>query len=472
MSNDNPNIVGAPPDRGQWKSRRGFILAASGRAVGLGNIWKFPYITGENGGGIFVLIYLVCIALVGLPIMIAEVMIGRATQRSPVPAFTQLSGGKFVWSLVGWMGVATGFILLSYYSVVAGWAFKYIELAASGAFSGASPEQIGGMFGKTAGSVGGSVFWHLLFMVATVAIVMGGVQKGIEQASKVMMPALLIILLILLVDAFTQPGFGKAASFVFSPNTDKLTAGGVLEALGHSFFTLSLGMGALITYGSYLSKKDDIVVASGTISLVDTAVALMACMVMFPIVFSVPGGEPGGELALGGPGLVFNSMPIAFSQMSGGFYLGLIFFILLLFAALTSAISLLEVCVATVIDQLGWERRRATVVLGTAIFAFGIPSAASGADWLSWWSDIFDKGVFDSMDYMVSNVLLPIGGLLIAVFVGWVMPASFSREQYMQGTKLGGTYGPWIGILRYFVPIAIMIVFLFKVGLIPEGWLK
>lgn len=472
MGNENPNIEGAPPDRGQWKSRLGFVLAASGSAVGLGNIWKFPYITGENGGGIFVLLYLICIALVGLPVMIAEVMIGRASQRSPVPAYTELSGNKVVWAIVGWMGVATGFILLSYYAVVAGWAFKYIELAAGGQFDGASAEQIGAMFGSVAGSPGESIFWHLLFMVATVAIVVGGVQKGIEQAAKFMMPALLGIMFILMIYAFTQPGFSKAASFVFSPDTSKLTAGGVLEALGHSFFTLSLGMGALITYGSYLSRKDDIVVASGTISIMDTGVALMACMVMFPIVFSVPGGEPGGDLALGGPGLVFQSMPIAFSQMTAGFWLGLIFFILLLFAALTSAISLLEVCVATFIDQLGWSRRRATVVLGAAIFAFGIPSAASGADWMSWWTDVFDKGFFDSMDYMVSNIALPVGGLLVALFVGWVMPTSFSHEQYTSGTKLGGTYPGWIALLRYFVPVAILIVFLFKVGLIPEGWLK
>ncbi|MFQ5767522.1 MAG: sodium-dependent transporter [Acidobacteriota bacterium] len=395
--------------RGHWGSRLGFILAAAGSAVGLGNIWKFPYITGENGGGLFVLIYLVCVLAIGIPIMIAEIIIGRRAQASPVPAFSRLGGGRLAWRLVGWMGVVSGFIILSYYAVVAGWAIDYIKLAAAGHFT-PDTAAVGGMFGQLYASLGRSVLWQTLFMALTIAIVLGGVRKGIEAASRILMPALFLLLMILLADACRQPGFGKAVSFLFSPNAGKLTASGVLEALGHSFFTLSLGMGALITYGSYLSRDSDIVGAAFTISILDTVVALMACLILFPVLFSF------GMSSQAGPGLVFKSMPIAFGQMAGGSLLGVTFFILLLFAALTSAISLLEVVVATFIDQMGWGRRKATLVLGTAIFLFGLPSAAAGADKIfPFWDDLFGKNFFDSFDYVASNWLLPLGGFFIAV---------------------------------------------------------
>lgn len=451
--------------RDQWGSKLGFILAAAGSAVGLGNIWKFPYITGENGGGLFVIIYLICIGLVGLPIMIGEIMVGRASQRSPVPAFEEL-GGKKIWGLIGWMGVATGFILLSYYSVIAGWAFAYIKLAVTNAFADQTPEQIGGIFSALAGSVSQSTLWHFLFMGLTVAVVLGGVQKGIERGARILMPALFFMMLILVIDGMTQKGFGSAAEFIFAPNTDKLTGAGVLEALGHSFFTLSLGMGALITYGSYLGRKDDIVLASGAISLMDTAVALMACLVMFPVIFSY-GMEPGA-----GPGLVFISMPVAFSQMTGGAILAVVFFVLLLFAALTSAISLLEVVVATFIDKFGWDRKKATIGLGIAIFVFGVPSAGADKDLFPFWQEWFGRSWLDSFDYVVSNWFLPLGGLAIAVFAGWVMPKTATREQFTEGTKLAGLYGGWLFLVRYVAPLAIILVFLYSIKVIPAAWLK
>lgn len=451
----NDSMQGGAPERGQWKSRLGFVLAAAGSAVGLGNIWKFPYITGENGGGLFVIIYLLCIALVGLPVLIGEILIGRVSQRSPVQAYADLSGGATIWKVVGWMGVLTGFVLLSYYSVVAGWAFNYIELALTNSFSGQSAEQIGAMFGELFGDFGRNVLWHGLFMGITIAVVVGGVQRGIELASRILMPALFVLMAYLMVYASMGDGFGEAARFLFAPKPEKLSAGGVLEALGHSFFTLSVGMGALITYGSYLSRKDDAVLAGMAISVLDTAVALMACLTMFPFLFSA------GLPAEAGPGMVFISMPTAFTQMTGGMVLGVAFFVLLLFAALTSAISLLEVVVATLMDMFQMRRIMATLGAGVAIFAFGILSAKSDLVLPG-----IGKNVFDALDWLVSNVLLPLGGLAIAVFVGWIMPRSRTHDEFVTGSRLAGLYGSWLFLIRYVVPVAITLIFLHAIGLI------
>ena len=435
--------------RGQWATRFGFILAASGGAVGLGNIWKFPYITGVNGGGWFVLIYLICIALVGLPVMLGEIIIGRETQRSPVVAFESLAGGKFIWSIIAWMAVATCFLLLSYYSIVAGWALDYVTLAFSNSFSDKSPAEINAMFAELFGDFGRNIMWHALFMAMAIGLVIGGVQKGIERAASIMMPALLVMMLGLMVYAFTLEGFGKAARFVFEPNADNLTAAGVLEALGHAFFTLSVGLGALITYGSYLSRKDDIVVASIAISGLDTMVALVACMVMFPIIFTA------GMGAGGGPGLVFQSMPVAFSQIPGGMVLGIVFFVLLLFAALTSAISMLEVVVATIIDKFGLTRKTATILFGGLVFLVGIPSGKS--DFM-----LGEKNFFDHLDWAISNVFLPLGGMSIAIFVGWVMPSSKTYENFSAAKPRDNLYRVWLTLMRFVVPVAIFLVLLYS----------
>ncbi len=456
----------ATASRGQWSTRGGFILAAAGSAVGLGNIWKFPYITGENGGGLFVLIYLVCIALIGLPIMIGELIIGRRAQRSPVGAFQKLRGEQTAWRIIGWMGVLAGFIILSYYSVVAGWTMNYVLMALTRFFSGKSPEEIGSAFGTLYTAWDINLFWHAAFMLTTIGIVLGGIKKGIEAWSRILMPALFLMMLVLLVDAVLQPGFGRAASFVFSPNADKLTPQGVLEALGHSFFTLSLGMGALLTYGSYLSKDRDLVGSSALISGLDTLVALAACLILFPIIFSQ------GMAAEAGPGLVFKSMPIAFSKMTGGVLLSILFFVLLFFAALSSAISLLEVVASSFIDQLDWTRRRAVLVTGSMIFLFGVPSALAGSGKLfPAWEKLVGKNFFDTFDYLASNWLLPLGGLAIAIFVGWVMPDDERREEFTRGSKLGALYPVWLVSVRFVAPIAITLLWLFSVEILPKHWL-
>lgn len=579
-------------ERGKWGSSFGFILAAAGSAVGLGNIWKFPYITGENGGGLFVLIYLACIAVVGLPIMAAEIMIGRAAQKQPVGAFRVLQGKKTAWSGIGWLGVVTGFIILSYYVVVAGWAMDYtlksvvnfsssikeesvleakdyratasdqdmitllaekegarhakdeatklrndakpsvwadhaivaatlasveerggaVELAKQRLFEdgelklhyergeellaeiaalkersiAAATERISALppadlhtaaedhtrraeifkrvksrFGALATDGWTSTFWAALFMMITILIVAGGISGGIERACKLLMPTLITLILIMVVYGAFQPGFGEAISFVFKPDISKLHAGGVLEALGHAFFTLSLGMGAMITYGSYQASKKGLVSQSVLIVIFDTGIALLACMMMFPILFSY------GQEAGAGPGLVFMSMPLAFAEIgAGGMLLSVLFFGLLVFAALTSGISLLEVVCSYFIDEKGWSRRRAAWVIGTIVFLFGLPVAFGDTPGflLASWKGGFGLNYFDTVDYLASNWLLPLGGLFVAIYAGWVMPARF-RDVEFDGAGPVLVYG-WLMLIRFVAPILVIVVLLQKVGIL------
>ena len=449
-------------NRGQWGSRGGFILAAAGSAVGLGNIWKFPYITGANGGGIFVLVYLVCVLFVGLPVMTAEILIGRATQKSPVGAMRLLAGRRSSWTAFGWLGIASSFVILSYYSIVAGWALDYTYLLLTGQIVGLEPEGVQSVFGRLYASPARNLFWHAIFMGLTIAVVMGGVAKGVERWSRILMPTLFVMLLVLLVDSFTLGGFKQGFDFVFGLHTERFTAAGALEALGHSFFTLSLGMGAMLTYGSYLRRDDDIIAASITISALDTLIALVASLVLFPIIFSF-GMEPGA-----GPGLVFISMPMALSQMPGGTFLSILFFGLLVFAALTSAISMLEVVTSYLIDERNWIRRRATLVSGALIALVGVPSALSGGTEIfgSGFASVFGKNWFDSFDYLASNWMLPLGGLGISVFTAWRMNEALRHDHFLAGSKLVVFYKGWLLLLKFVVPVAIVLVFLHAVGLI------
>ncbi len=717
-------------ERAQWKSRFGFILAAAGSAIGLGNIWKFPYITGENGGGLFVLIYLACIALVGIPIMMAEIMIGRAAQKQPVGAFETLQGKKTPWGGIGWMGVAAGFIILSYYAVVAGWAMDFtlksvvnftssIETSAAGeaeafvmnadisdlremlvkdavqdalvpfataqrrtirpsewsayatrqqslyeaeqlwllqlatddadVMRGALVElelnhqmtpyeaeqiatlnpgvwreyqwyndaldavvqgvQIDGLlfesrteledflaetveaertdaesrllmgndalrekveaakvvqaqidqrreelkaelteqfaamsdqevinalrsrislqhrmtldeetresidagqavqdridaeetrltaehtaavaemsdadviaetetlkrrelvfdqtqaaFLSTATDGWTSMLWTVLFMLITIMIVAAGISGGIERACGILMPTLFVMIVGMVIYGAFQPGFGRALDFVFRPDPSKLKASGVLEALGHAFFTLSLGMGAMITYGSYQSKKEGLLSESVMIAVLDTTVALLACLMIFPITFSY-GQEPGA-----GPGLVFMSMPLAFAEIgAGGMLLGIIFFGLLVFAALTSAISLLEVVASYFIDQKGWSRMKAAWIMGLVILAFGIPSAFSMHPTfaMTGWEPGFGMNFFDTMDYLASNWMLPIGGLMISIYAGWVMPRRLQEAEVQDMPPL--FFQGWLLLVRFVAPALVLVVIAQKVGIL------
>ena len=392
--------------------------------------------------------------------MMAEILLGRATQKSPVGAIKALGGG--FWVVFGGLGILGGVVILSYYSVVAGWAMHYTYLALSGQIAGLGPEGVEPVFGALFTSSGLNLLWHVLFMIVTIGVVWGGVNKGIERWARILMPVLFGLMLILLVNAFTMDGFGQAFDFVFGFHTESLTAGGVLEALGHAFFTLSIGMGTMLTYGSYLGKHDDIVSSAITISVLDTLIALIACMVLFPITFSY-GMEPAN-----GPGLVFVSIPIALSQMPAGSFFAFVFFALLVFAALTSAISLLEVVTSYLIDEKGWLRHKATVFSGVVIALIGVPSALSGGTRLfgEGFAGVFGMNWFDSFDYLASNWILPLGGLGISLFTAWKMDDAIRHREFLEGSRLAVFYGAWLILLKFVVPVGIVLVFLHAIGVI------
>jgi NSS family neurotransmitter:Na+ symporter len=444
-----------PASRPLWSTRLGFIMAAAGSAIGLGNVWKFPYITGQNGGGAFVLVYLVCIVAVGLPIMMAELMIGRHTRRDAVGAFGKLVGRRSPWLAAGWISLGAAFIILSYYSVVAGWTFDYIWLSLLGSFSGQSAATIEGMFGELTGSGSRQLFWHGFFVLAALGIVIGGVQKGIERWNKILMPLLFLLLGILVVNGLLSEGAWEGIKFMFRPDFHRLTPGSVLEAMGHSFFTLSLGMAAMITYGSYLNKKEDLLSVSLRVVILDTLIALMAGVAIFSVVFSV------GMVPAAGPGLVFKTIPVVFSQVAGGYFLAILFFLLLAFAALTSAVSLLEAQVAYLIDERGWARGRATLFLAFLAFLVGIPSALS-FNALGNWHLLGERSFFDSADLLATNYLLPISGLLISVYVGWFWSGREEKAELLAGGA-GWIYPTWHFAIRFISPAAVAIVLFFKV---------
>ncbi|WP_432821263.1 sodium-dependent transporter [Trichloromonas sp.] len=445
--------------RAHWASRFGFILAAAGSAIGLGNIWKFPYITGQNGGGAFVLVYLACIFLVGLPIMMAEFLIGRHGQRDAVGSFAALEGKGSPWCLVGWGGVLASFILLSFYSVVAGWSFDYIFKALTGGLSGRSPDEINALFGQLVGSAGQVIFWQALFVAGTVAIVIGGIRGGIERWSKILMPVLFLLLLLLFVRGMLSPGARAGLEFMFRPDFHKLTPAALLDALGHAFFTLSLGAGTMITYGSYLDRDADLFSLSLRITLLDTVVALLAGLAIFPVVFAA-GLEPGA-----GPGLVFQTIPIVFSGLPFGSLLATVFFILLAFAALSSSISMLEVVVAYLIDEKRWPRLLATLLVGAAAFLVGIPSALSFNRWAEV-TPLFGKNFFDLCDLLVSSYMLPLGGLMVAIYAGWFWKGAEEKAELVGPTRRPWLFPLWHFLLRFVAPAAVLIVLLNQIGIL------
>ena len=450
-----------PQARGQWASRLGFVLAAAGSAVGLGNIWKFPYMTGRNGGGAFVVIYLLCILLVGLPIMMAEFLIGRHGQRDAVGSFRSLAGERSPWQLVGWTGLVASFIILSFYSVVAGWCLDYVIKAAAGSFVGQSPEQISAQFGALISTPVIVIGLQGLFILANIWIVSRGIQGGIERSNKILMPLLFLLLVFLFVRGMTSSGAGQAIDFMFHADFSALTPRSVLEALGQAFFTLSLGAGVMITYGSYLPQDTDLLGLSLKISLLDTLVALLAGLAIFPIVFSA-GLEPGG-----GPGLVFQTIPIAFSTLPFGQVLALIFFILLVFAALSSSVSMLEVPVAYLIDERGWSRKRATWLLGCLAFLLGIPSALSFNRWADW-TPLFGKTFFDFFDVLTSSYMLPLGGVLIATYAGWFWGGEGEKSELLGSSRRTWLFPAWHFLLRYLAPLAVLVVLLNQAGLLGQ----
>lgn len=442
---------------GEWSSRTAFVLAATGSAVGLGNIWKFPYITGENGGGAFVLVYLLCIAAIGVPIMMAEVMIGRRGRQSPINTMRALAveaGRSPNWRYLGWAGVLAGFMILSYYSVIGGWAIAYTVNMATGTFQGATADQVGTVFSDLTSSPTRLLIWHTLFMVMTMVVVARGVRGGLEVAVRFLMPALFILLLIMVGYAMSTAEFGAGVKFLFEPDFSKIGWNGILIAMGHAFFTLSLGMGAIMVYGSYLPDHISIAKTSIVVAGADTLVALLAGMVIFPIVFA-NGLEPGA-----GPGLIFETLPIAFGQMWGGSFFGFLFFVLLTFAAWTSAISLIEPAVAWLVENRGLSRVTASVWAGGATWLLGIGSLLSFNVWKS--NTLFGMNFFEVLDYLTANIMLPLGGVAIAVFAGWAMSRSVTENELeMNSVKI---FSLWRFLVRYITPAAVILVFLNAIG--------
>ena len=444
--------------QGEWSTRLAFIFAATGSAVGLGNIWKFPYITGENGGGAFVLVYLLCIALIGVPIMMAEILLGRRGRQSPINTMRDLAkeaGAKPYWRWLGWLGVIAGFLILSYYSVIAGWAMAYFVRVSTGLFEGATSDGVSSIFGQFIADPEKLLAWHSLFMIMTMLVVARGV-KGLERAVRFLMPALLVLLLLLVVYAMEQGDFAQALNFLFSADFSKITSESILTAMGHAFFTLSLGMGAIMVYGSYLPSKVSIGSTTLIIALADTAIALLAGLAIFPLVFA-NGLEPSS-----GPGLIFQTLPIAFGHMDYGSVFGGLFFLLLVFAAWSSSISLIEPAVAWLVENKNMSRMRACILSGMTTWLLGIGTVLS----FNLTADVrlFDKTFFDLLDYLTANIMLPLGGLCIALFVGWVM----SRDDSMAELKMKRplAYGIWIFLLKYISPTAVLIVFLNVIGII------
>lgn len=443
--------------REHWGSRVGFILAAAGSAIGLGNIWRFPFVTGTNGGAAFVVIYLIAIIFIGYPLMVSEITLGRKSQKNPIGAFLAIAPNS-PWWIVGALGVFAGFLILSYYSVVAGWAVAYIFKALAG-FT--MDMDFGTMFYRTIGvdlgdgltNIYTPILWHAVFMILTLSIIAAGVVKGIQRWVKILMPLLFVLLVALVLRAVTLPGAGAGITFYLRPDFSAITGRTFLAAIAQSFFTLSLGMGAMITYGSYLSSSENIGDNAAWVVGLDTAVAIIAGFAIFPAVFAL-GLEPGQ-----GPGLTFVTLPAVFAQMPAGAFFGFLFFLLLAVAALTSAISLLEVVVAWLVDEKGWPRVKASLIIGVIIFIVGIPASLG----YSVLGNITFLGldVLDTYDWWANSIILPLGGLLTAIFVGYVWTAKKAQE-YSNDPKGKIYVGDWYGFLiKYVVPAAIIIVMFF-----------
>ena len=444
--------MASTPDRGTWGSRSGFILAASGSAVGLGNIWGFPTQVGQGGGGAFVLVYLVCIFLICFPILVAELAIGRRTHQSPVLSFATLRPGT-AWWLAGALGVLTGVGILSFYSVIAGWTVAYIWFTASATVTG-EPEAIEKFFSEFTANGPSTVGLTFVVLLTTAGVILGGVRSGIERVTKVLMPAFIVLLVVLAVRALTLPGAAVGLAYYLRPDLTRLFDANVFNAaLGQAFFSLSLGMGAMITYGSYLDRRDGIANSAVWIVLLDTSIALLAGFIIFPAGFSIDGFNPSSS----GPGLIFTVLPQLFSTLPGGQLFGMTFFVLLAMAALTSTISLLEVPVSHFVDARHWPRPKAVGVVTLVVFTLAVPSALGNGE-INFLTSIpgIDTDFLTLMATVWNNFALPMGGLLTALFVGWVWRVDHALEELLAHEAWFPNTALWGFLIRWICPLAIL----------------
>ena len=444
--------------RDLFATKVGVVAAAAGSAIGLGNIWKFPYMAGKHGGSAFIIVYLICIAGIGLPVMLSEFVIGRRAERAAIGAFKKLAPGT-PWFLTGWMGVVAAFSILSFYSVVAGWTLHYIVQSAMNAFAGKTPNEVSSLFGEFISNTSGPLFWHVVFMALCAFVIMSGVKDGIEKYSKILMPLLFVIIIILDIRAITLPGAGEGLAFLFKPDFSAINGKVILAALGQAFFSLSLGMGTMITYGSYIQKKESLGSTALQVTFTDTLIAILAGVAIFPAVFAF-GIEPSA-----GPGLVFVTLPNVFQQMFGGYLFAILFFLLLAVAALTSAISILEVVVAYLVEEWDIGRKLATVISSVAIGLLGVVASLSMGV-LGDIKVIGERNIFDSLGFFSDN-LLAVGGLFISLFVGWVLGHKKSHDEISNEGKLRIDYMTiYLWIVRIVAPVAILFVFLSALGIL------
>ncbi len=450
-------------EKHKWSSGVTFVLAAVGAAVGLGNIWKFPYVAGVSGGGAFVLIYLLCVAFVALPVLMSELVLGRLGAQSPplaMAAVAERAGSTRRWSLVGYMGVAVGYLIATYYSVIAGWTLAYIFKAANG-FGGAEPAAVSAQFDTLQANPGLMTLYHTVFMVAALLIVGAGLRNGIERAVKILMPALFIMLVVMIGYATVAGDMPTTMKFLFSADFDKIDGEVVLLAIGQSFFSISVAMGLIMVYGSYVPKEVSLTKSALIIVIADTAVALLAGLMIFPIVFA-NGFDPAS-----GPGLIFRTLPTAFAAMPGGSLFGAVFFLLLAFAAITSIIAIIEPIVAYAHDRWGMSRRNGCIVFGSLAWLIGIGTVLSFNRWADWaplgmLPPLEGKTVFDLIDYVTAYLLMPIGGILMTLFVGWKLaPKLLSEELSLEHPLLFKT---WLFLVRFLAPLAILGVLIINLG--------
>ncbi len=443
--------------RDSFSSRMGVLAAAAGSAIGLGNIWRFTYLMGDNGGAAFFLIYLASVILIGLPIMIAEFTIGRNTQKNPIGAFKSLVP-KSAWPLTGWLGIIAAFSVLSFYGVVGGWTLYYLVRSVSQSFLQFSPDQYATIFTNYIENPLIPILTQLIFMGLTFAIVVRGIQSGIEKYSKLLMPLLFLIVILIDVVALTMPGAGEGLAFIFKPDWSKVDMKVIVMAVGQAFFSLSLGMGTMLTYASYIGKQQDLKKTALQVTVADTLVAVLAGVAIFPAVFSF-NIDP-----TSGPGLVFITLPAVFGKMPFGQIVGPAFFLLLAIAALTSAISILEVLVAYFGEELKWGRKKATIISTVLLTLIGMIASLSNGIWNN--DAFFGMNFMDFLGAFSSNYCLPIGGFFIAIFVGWRMKPEWSNQELLIGAKNARGNKLVLWLLRTLVPAAIIVVFLSGIGVI------
>ncbi len=445
--------------RESFATKFGVVAATAGSAVGLGNIWRFPYMAGENGGAAFILVYLLFVFAFGIPVMLSEFIIGRSARKNPYGAFRMLAPGK-PWYLIGLMGIAAAFMILAFYTTVAGWTLEYLYQSLIGGLAGQNGDGLASMFDSFRSDTLRPVLWFFLFMGMTAAINFFGVKKGIEKTTVIMMPLLFLILLVLCIRSLTLPGSGEGLRFLFHPDISRITPSVILAALGQVFFSMSVGMGTLITYASYFPAKDNLSGTSVSVSVTDTLVAILAGVVIFPAAFSFQVSPDQG------PGLVFITLPLIFGQMAGGTFFAALFFILLGLAALTSTISVLEVIVTFFIEELNLNRKTATWTASAAVSLLGLLCALSWNDALRGLR-LFGKNLFELLDFTSANILLPVGGFFIVLFVAWFYSRKKIRAELSNHGTLKARYIPlYLFIIRFIAPIGLAIIFLNGVGLI------